>query len=54
MKQSYKLVGASFGAALLAACGGANSGLSPTSSALTARRHSECCKILAIRDAGCV
>ena len=36
MKQSYKLVSASFGAALLAACGGANSGLSPTSSALTA------------------
>lgn len=36
MKQSCKLVSACFGAALSAACAGANSGLSPTSSALTA------------------
>ena len=36
MKRTYKLAGACFSAALLTACGGANSGLSPTSSALTA------------------
>ncbi len=46
MKQSYKLVSASFGAALLAACGGANSGLSPTSSALTAGATQNAAKTL--------